>query len=97
MVLLPRAILHHHICQLLTSFLTFIVMIFRLGGDYKRSKKDATFSSGINQTATCVSDPGLPLSNNQTMSCDMWQLPFAVARAQLGSGCMFIVHRASEN
>jgi len=44
-----------------------------------------------------ISDPGLPLSDNQTMSRDMWQLPFVVAQAQLGSGCMFIVHRASEN
>jgi hypothetical protein len=39
------------------------------------------------------SDPGLPLSDNQIMSRDMWQLPFAAA---MGSGCMFIVYRAFE-
>jgi hypothetical protein len=47
-----------------------------------------------NEQDTLSSDPGLPLSNNQTMSCDMWQMPFAVA---MGSGYIFIVLRASEN
>src|ERR1700677_607056 len=38
-------------------------------------------------------DPGIPPSDNKTMSCDMWKMPFAVA---MGSGCMFIAHKASE-
>ena len=34
-----------------------------------------------------------PLSDNQTMSRDLWQLPFAVAAARV---TLFTIHRASE-
>ena len=43
---------------------------------------------------TPAKSPRSPPSDSQTMSRDMRQLPFAVAG---GSGCMFIVRRATEN
>ena len=39
------------------------------------------------------SHPCIPHPNNQTMSCDLWQLPFVVASS---SDCMWIMPRASE-
>ena len=64
------------------------LVAYRLGRDALSDKSDVTFSESHPGKS-----PRSPPSDSQTMSRDMRQLPFAVAG---GSGCMFIVRRATE-